>query len=62
MILLHIVIVLQPSIFIPYKAVAFSNVSAETAILMDVESGCVLYEKVDNTEGGFFDLFKSGEN
>ncbi|EKN63077.1 D-alanyl-D-alanine carboxypeptidase [Schinkia azotoformans] len=44
-IFLHIVIILSFSIFIPYKAAAFSNVSAETAILMDFESGRVLYEK-----------------
>ncbi|HHW39439.1 MAG TPA: D-alanyl-D-alanine carboxypeptidase [Bacillales bacterium] len=44
-ILLHIVIFLMVSVFIPTKGSAFSNVSAETAILMDVESGRVLYEK-----------------
>lgn len=44
-ILLHIVIIFLLSVFMPYKGAAFSNVSAETAILMDAESGRVLYEK-----------------
>lgn len=44
-ILLHILVILLLSVVIPIKGSAFSNVSAETAILMDVESGRVLYEK-----------------
>lgn len=48
MILLHIVFVFLLSVFLPYKGTAFSNVSAETAILMDVESGRVLYEKASH--------------
>jgi len=43
-ILLHIALVLLLGTF-PTKGTAFSNVSAETAILMDAESGRVLYEK-----------------
>lgn len=42
-ILLHIAFILLASF--PTKGAAFSNVSAETAILMDAESGRVLYEK-----------------
>lgn len=44
MILLHIITIFVLSA-IPMEAGAISNVSAETAILMDVESGRVLYEK-----------------
>lgn len=43
-VLLHIIVVFLLTL-IPMKGHAFSNVSAETAILMDVESGRVLYEK-----------------
>lgn len=46
-ILLHIVVALLLSL-LPMKGSAFSNVSSQTAILVDQESGRVLYEKNAN--------------
>ncbi|WP_458412628.1 D-alanyl-D-alanine carboxypeptidase family protein [Schinkia sp. CFF1] len=43
-VLLHMIVVVL-LVMIPMKGAAFSNVSAEAAILMDSESGRVLYEK-----------------